>query len=131
MANLIQTTQNNTEPLVLASNSIARDDYTMATGTFVKGEVVFISGKAIAKYVPATNVPNGVLLDDHDASGGALTDITALIKGQVDELQLTYDVSDDIETANANYGPALTTRQCLELVGIYAVDTKKVMAQQS
>ena len=130
MANVVQTTQNNTEPLVLASDNKARDDFTIASGVFVKGEVVSISGKAIAKYVPASNVPNGVLLADQDATV-ALTNVTALIKGEVDETQLTYDVTDDIETANAIYGPALTTRQCLELVGIYAVDTRAVMAQQS
>jgi len=129
MSNVIETTQNSTEPLVMASDAKARDDLTIASGTFVKGEVVFVSGGAIVKYVPATNVPNAVLLEAQDASGGALTGVSGLIKGEVDARQVVF-TSGDADSANVIYGPSLSSRECLALASIYLVDTRSVDAQQ-
>lgn len=129
MANLLQTTQNDIEPIELADAEI-RDDFGVAAGTFVKGEVVsWTAPKAIVKYVPATNAPLGILAEAVDASGGAVSNVTVWTKGLFDEDKLTYNTTADSTTAV--YGPTLTTRDALRLVGIRTAKTYSIDNQQS
>ena len=120
MSNLLVTLANDTEPLVLGSDSKTRDDFTIASGTFLKGEVVYANGAAIAKYVAASNVPNAVLLHDQDASS-PLTGVSALIRGDLDARKVVFSAG-DADTANAIYGPTISSKQALALVGVYLVD---------
>ena len=129
MANLLKTTQNDVEPLALEYHEL-RDSYAVASGVFVKGEIVSITApNAIVKFVPASNAPMAIMVNDVDASGGAVSGVSAYVKGKFDERKVNFN-GGDADTTTAVWGPTLTTRDALRLMNIDLVSAYSIDRQQ-